>query len=410
MRLKRDSLVFLSGGTSTTAAAVIADNVIVRGDGGARGVQGSNVSITDTGHILCIDGTAAAPSISFASDTDTGFYRVGADAIGIAGGGSAIGSLAANGTGLRVNGSSSSFIDITGQININAGGTNQSITLTPSGTGKIQGGTTTSTSTATPLVISAGGTYFNSDTITSAAVKIRSYDDGAGNVSGFLSSPGRSGVWASSGTHLDFVRNGTLMGRFAATTGNLLLGGLTTDGTGVLQFPAATTTAGGIGFGTDLFLHRSAAGILNQDVGAGSPIFVQITSGAQPVYIRQINSVGSYFLGAQVGASSLIGSGGIANSYVMVSPAATSIQLAPAGTAALTLDSSQNGLAAGVWAFKGAAVSTSTAVNLPAATTALSSLRVAHGTAPTSPVDGDIWTTTAGLYVRINGATVGPLS
>jgi hypothetical protein len=30
------------------------------------------------------------------------------------------------------------------------------------------------------------------------------------------------------------------------------------------------------------------------------------------------------------------------------------------------------------------------------------------GTAPTSPVNGDLWTTSAGLYARINGATVGP--
>lgn len=33
-----------------------------------------------------------------------------------------------------------------------------------------------------------------------------------------------------------------------------------------------------------------------------------------------------------------------------------------------------------------------------------------HGAAPTSPANGDIWTTTAGLFARINGATVGPLS
>jgi hypothetical protein len=45
-----------------------------------------------------------------------------------------------------------------------------------------------------------------------------------------------------------------------------------------------------------------------------------------------------------------------------------------------------------------------------ASTTTRASLRVPHGTAPTSPVNGDLWTTTAGLYVRINGATVGPLS
>jgi hypothetical protein len=45
-----------------------------------------------------------------------------------------------------------------------------------------------------------------------------------------------------------------------------------------------------------------------------------------------------------------------------------------------------------------------------AGTTSLASLRVPHGSAPSSPVNGDIWTTTAGLFVRINGATVGPLS
>lgn len=42
--------------------------------------------------------------------------------------------------------------------------------------------------------------------------------------------------------------------------------------------------------------------------------------------------------------------------------------------------------------------------------TTAAGLRVPHGTAPTSPVDGDMWTTIAGLFVRINGVTVGPLS
>ena len=46
----------------------------------------------------------------------------------------------------------------------------------------------------------------------------------------------------------------------------------------------------------------------------------------------------------------------------------------------------------------------------PAATASLAPLRIPHGTAPTSPTNGDMWTTTAGLYIRINGATVGPLS
>jgi len=36
-------------------------------------------------------------------------------------------------------------------------------------------------------------------------------------------------------------------------------------------------------------------------------------------------------------------------------------------------------------------------------------INIPPGTAPTSPVNGDIWTTSAGAYVQINGITVGPL-
>lgn len=44
-------------------------------------------------------------------------------------------------------------------------------------------------------------------------------------------------------------------------------------------------------------------------------------------------------------------------------------------------------------------------IALPAATTAYASLTIPHGTAPTSPVNGDIWTTTSGVLARINGTT-----
>ena len=37
-------------------------------------------------------------------------------------------------------------------------------------------------------------------------------------------------------------------------------------------------------------------------------------------------------------------------------------------------------------------------------------IRIPHGIAPVSPVNGDIWTTTSGLFVHINGSTVGPLT
>ena len=46
----------------------------------------------------------------------------------------------------------------------------------------------------------------------------------------------------------------------------------------------------------------------------------------------------------------------------------------------------------------------------PATASGGAGLRLPHGTAPSSPTDGDMWTTTVGLYVRINGGTVGPLT
>jgi len=37
-------------------------------------------------------------------------------------------------------------------------------------------------------------------------------------------------------------------------------------------------------------------------------------------------------------------------------------------------------------------------------------LKLPPGTAPNTPEDGEMWTTVAGLFVRINGVTIGPLS
>lgn len=54
---------------------------------------------------------------------------------------------------------------------------------------------------------------------------------------------------------------------------------------------------------------------------------------------------------------------------------------------------------------------TATGLTLAAAsTTGAAGLRLPHGVAPSAPVDGDTWTTSAGLYSRINGATVGPFA
>ena len=48
-------------------------------------------------------------------------------------------------------------------------------------------------------------------------------------------------------------------------------------------------------------------------------------------------------------------------------------------------------------------------VTMPTSTSGVASIKIPHGSDPTSPNDGDVWTTTTGIYVRINGSTVGPL-
>jgi len=69
-----------------------------------------------------------------------------------------------------------------------------------------------------------------------------------------------------------------------------------------------------------------------------------------------------------------------------------SFQIVTGGTVASTLT-------AGSVLFNGTVIA-------PAATASLAPLRIPHGTvAPTSPTDGDMWTTTAGLFIRINGVT-----
>lgn len=48
--------------------------------------------------------------------------------------------------------------------------------------------------------------------------------------------------------------------------------------------------------------------------------------------------------------------------------------------------------------------------SLAGSTSSYASLNLPPGTAPTSPANGDVWTTSAGMFVRVAGTTVGPLA
>lgn len=45
-------------------------------------------------------------------------------------------------------------------------------------------------------------------------------------------------------------------------------------------------------------------------------------------------------------------------------------------------------------------------VTLPASIAGAAPLNIPQGTAPSSPANGDVWTTSTSMYARINGATV----
>lgn len=83
---------------------------------------------------------------------------------------------------------------------------------------------------------------------------------------------------------------------------------------------------------------------------------------------------------------------------------------APAGTTPVKV--AQNFLAGSglQWDINRFDIPSTASLKLGASVAGGATIRIPHGSAPSSPVDGDIWTTTAGLFVHVNGVTVGPLS
>lgn len=181
-------------------------------------------------------------------------------------------------------------------IALTAVGTNQSITLTPSGTGSLLvGGTTKLTTLGTKMEVqfdgSLGANLYLTDTQTSSV-----------NVGGSLAFAGYSTAQttmarfgringakenASAGNfagYLSFLTNAnggqtTLVeGMRLTSASHLLLGGLTTDGTGVLQFPAATTSAGGLNLGGEIFFFRTGTNTAQISASSGLAITGTITS------------------------------------------------------------------------------------------------------------------------------------
>ena len=124
------------------------------------------------------DGSAAAPSIAFASDPDTGLYRVSADLLGVAAGGALIAQFGSAGIASQVNGSagapSFSFVDDP-DTGLYRNAANE-LAIAAGGNEKIK-------ATATQIVFTSGNPLFNRLT---DDIAITLNKEAAGDDAGFI--------------------------------------------------------------------------------------------------------------------------------------------------------------------------------------------------------------------------------
>lgn len=162
------------------------------------------------------------------------------------------------------------------------------------------------------------------------------------------------------------------------------------DMVGKIQFYAADTSTTSNFIVADI--EAQATNTVSTDINPGRLIFRTTGTGvaATPTERFRLDEAGNGLFAGNVRIGSAV---------------APTVALDVTGAALISTDLGVTGVTG-----LGVASSSTSALTVAAATTGLASLRIPHGTAPSSPVNGDVWTTTAGLFVRINGATVGPLS
>ncbi|MGP1675936.1 MAG: hypothetical protein ACTS6J_02105 [Burkholderiales bacterium] len=207
----------------------------------------------------------------------------------------------------------------------------------------------------------AGDTFANR-----ATAPLRMYESGAvyfgsgtfaGNIttSGYIFVSGNNpGAWDG----YSIVASPTLNDQ------NAIFGIATGTGSGVI---GTASGAGGSGYGVFGASYGSGAAVKAQAYGTGAGVYAASDGGAAGEFYGNVYYRAAVYISGGTGKYAL--------------------ELAGSGTALIP------GL-----------------LTLGASTTARASVNVPHGAAPTSPANGDIWTTTAGMYIQVNGVTVGPLS
>jgi hypothetical protein len=151
--------------------------------------------------------------------------------------------------------------------------------------------------------------------------------------------------------------------------------------------------------GSDIILRHDATGkvIIPQEGGSATEQ-LEISYASTVATLHNPRANGSFYLGCPTSGTVLIEAG---SSDFTINSSNVLTNRSILATASVDIGGTSNKFRDGFFSGE---------VLTGASTTSKASVNIPHGTAPTSPVDGDMWTTTAGLYVRINGSTVGPLS
>jgi hypothetical protein len=234
-------------------------------------------------------GAIGATTVSIVATTDSTTTTTGAltvaGGLGVAGAANIGGNVTFGTSGSVLNGT-------TGSIGLTATGTNQSITLTPSGTGSVLMSAPARVTTTSPeaFYINGGGTgvqYIRFNTTGGNTYLGTSSSTGTGLATG--STAYSTVLVTETARDITLATNNSPRVTVNGTSGNFLLGTTTDSSNGRLQLATHTTSAGGIGFGTEISLYRAGSGALRTSAS-------YIDSDSSDFNIRALGTTGNLYL------------------------------------------------------------------------------------------------------------------